>query len=241
MSGYEYAVVSIYGTLEEPSVMKVKAHRLTPQGHVLFWTGVRVKDPLNAKQSTKGLDRALGSLLDLGWECIGRDLRCLGHGIPEGHALIRKYVESGPVFEYAVLSWSMEEKKKGGLFSRSVDEQIAEATVISPQGAITIKQKLLDNSESSDECLDAFGDELFSDGWQEVAKHGGDYTGSEKFLVREIQAQNNVTGGARNQPKEQGGNQDALAVLEGLAKLRDAGAISEEEFEAKKTEILSRL
>lgn len=34
---------------------------------------------------------------------------------------------------------------------------------------------------------------------------------------------------------------DAMAALENLARLRDAGAITPEEFEAKKTELMARI
>ena len=91
--------------------------------------------------------------------------------------------------------------------------------------------------ESESSRMQALIDDYISDGWQEV----GEPWSTDRTLVRPIVNQGNDNGGDMIPDQSRGQDQDPLMVLERLAKLKDTGAISEDEYEQKKTELLSRL
>jgi len=199
----------------------------------LFWSGDFV-DANNSRRLRQGLERALGSLLELGWECIGRDIQ-IG---PYMHrrALIRKPMEGGPTYEFIVTGGTLIDGERKNWFSKSEDISLLTITQLSPTGARVItNERVTPESESS--RMQALIDDYISDGWQEV----GEPWSTDRTLVRPIVNQGNDNGGDMIPDQSRGQDQDPLMVLERLAKLKDTGAISEDEYEQKKTELLSRL
>ena len=237
---YELGMVTIYGTGPDgPQLWR--ASRMSPQGLSEFWTGVRVKDSLNDKQATRGLDRALSSLQELGWECIGRSLS-IGRGNPCANAIVRKAIARGPSYEYSFVSLIFTEpQEKGTWFSKPDLLDNVVVILVTPEGAIeTSRERLSGEPGAAPTFIEALVKDLYSDGWKRV---GSDQSinSLDIILVREIQNQDDAAGGEREVSQSQKEDQDPLTVLERLAKLRDMGAISNDEYDEKKTELLKRL
>lgn len=212
----------------EDSTMEFHPERFTPQGPVSFascsaWSANDLGKPERYRQR---FEEALGAVRGLGWE------RCSS----SNGNLIRRALETAPTHEYCSPDHSPAGSKKGGLFSKEIYFYNVEVDVATPQGWSGIRSERVEGFDEAFSRLSSIKADLHSEGWRET-EHGG-------ILVREIRIQDSdVTRAARETRDEepQGGSQDPLAVLERLAKLRDTGAISEEEYAAKKTEMLGRL
>ena len=109
---------------------------------------------------------------------------------------------------------------------------------VGPRGVTTSRRERVGEGAVGTE--QAWVKDLQSHGWQLVGETA--YFG-QYVLFRELPGHGSTGGGAKIAPKSHGAGegQDPLETLERPAKLRAMGAISEDEYEAKKTELLGRL
>ena len=134
-----------------------------------------------------------------------------------------------------------EPQEKGTWFSKPDLLDNVVVILVTPEGAIeTSRERLSGEPGAAPTFIEALVKDLYSDGWKRV---GSDQSinSLDIILVREIQNQDDAAGGEREVSQSQKEDQDPLTVLERLAKLRDMGAISNDEYDEKKTELLERL
>ena len=158
-------------------------------------------------------------LISLGWRPLSNDMRYYTR--PNTSA------NSDDAYEYCVLEIESVGSEKTGFFGKSRTTWCCEAKQLTPHETVTLESSSPSSFESAISAAENIKHRLIADGWEELS-------GETDILMKKVQSEHTA---APNHPS----SENSTETLKKLAELRDAGVLTEKEFQDKKTEILNRL
>lgn len=198
--------------------MQVYAQRATPEGWVDLTSGQPFKPSGRLEQQFQsGLEALANTLCGSGWSRIQNS---------NYFARAIETTAGEEQYEFAVATWGFGESVKTGLFGKEKHTYRADASMLTPQQLVYIEERApLPDLAGAITATETLKSRLLNEGWA---------TADDDLLKRPVESQ--------AEPRNAGptGN-SSVEILKQLAELRDAGVLTEEEFQQKKSQILDSI